>query len=217
MMTGLVIILLALLAGYLVHIDRRFAGSAFGNALGIAGALLMLVPLAYVPIKRIARVRTAVKRKLPMPKLLQLHIVAGLVGPVLAVLHTGHRFDSQVGIALVAATVLIPLSGYVGYHIRTRLLAAERALTTDANRLRADLAGAVNNAASGRSATARHRARQVAESLADIEIARGTRRGLRRAFGVWHWLHVLASGVLYALLAIHVWAALRFGLRWWGP
>ena len=51
--TGVIGVLLFAWLGFLVHRSPRFAGSGVGAIFGIAGAVLMLVPLAYPIIKRI--------------------------------------------------------------------------------------------------------------------------------------------------------------------
>ncbi len=39
----------------------------------------------------------------------------------------------------------------------------------------------------------------------------------KRWFGKWLKLHIVISVLLYVLLALHVWAAVHFGLRWFDP
>ena len=48
--SGLVVLLLLLWLGFLVHRDTRFAGSLWGGVLSVSGAVLMLVPLAYMMV-----------------------------------------------------------------------------------------------------------------------------------------------------------------------
>src|SRR5262249_13526918 len=54
----------------------------------------------------------------------------------------------------------------------------------------------------------------LTESMADLEYAVKTHETFRRLFGRWLRVHILISFVLYGLLALHVWAAIRYGLRW---
>src|SRR5262245_53965688 len=87
---GLVSLLLILTPGFLVHFDPRFAGSFAGFVLGVAAALLMLATLVYLMFKRIDGLR----RRAPMRLVLQAHVIAGVTGPLLAMLHSGHKFQS---------------------------------------------------------------------------------------------------------------------------
>src|SRR5581483_7563999 len=89
--TGLVVLMLILWLGFLVHRSPRFAGSARGGVLAVSGSALMLVPLIYLFVKRIKPLRRGVSRFVSMRTLLAWHIYAGILGPILVVLHTGHK------------------------------------------------------------------------------------------------------------------------------
>jgi hypothetical protein len=117
--SGLVVLLFLLWLGFLVHRDPRFAGSFWGGVLGVSGAVLMLVPLLYSLVKRVQIIRDWVWRWVSMRTLLAWHIYAGILGPVLALLHTGHKFDSPLGVALTAMMLLVVLSGFTGRYLMT--------------------------------------------------------------------------------------------------
>src|SRR5690348_3412700 len=112
--TGLVVLTLILWLGFLVHRSPRFAGSAWGGVLGVSGALVMLAPLAYTIVKRIPPLKRAITPRIPMGALLAWHVYAGILGPILGLLHTGHKFESPLGIALTGMMLLVVLSGFVG-------------------------------------------------------------------------------------------------------
>lgn len=119
--TGLILLLLVLLLGFYVHRDPRFPGSLAGGVLAVSGAALMLVPLAYLFVKRIPFLKRAVTRAVSMRTLLAIHIYAGVLGPILALLHTGHKFQSPLGIALTSMMIIIALSGFVGRYLMGRM------------------------------------------------------------------------------------------------
>ena len=50
--------------------------------------------------------------------------------------------------------------------------------------------------------------------MADLEYAVKTHEVVRQAFGCWLACHIIISLLLYMLLALHIWAAWYFGLRW---
>ena len=104
--SGLVGLLLVLWLGFLVHVDPRWPGSLIGSAIGIAAALLMQAPFLYLMIKRIGPLRRMVTRRVPMGRLLAWHIYGGIVGPILALIHSGHKFDSALGVALVTVMLI---------------------------------------------------------------------------------------------------------------
>ncbi len=239
---GLVLLLLVLWIGFLVHRSRTFPGSALGHALGIAGAGLMLVPLAYVFVKRIRRLRAPVTRHVSMRTLLAWHIYSGILGPVLVLLHSGHHFESALGVALTGLTIFVVLSGYVGRYLMRNISAGLRQkesqlqqLTARYEELRSTIATTpsqfavthtslwsrlrnaffVNDAGTDPVLAALvPRALRLTESRADLEYAIQTHVRFKRWFATWLRFHIVISFVLYAVLALHVWATIYFGLRW---
>jgi hypothetical protein len=77
--SGLVVLLLILWLGFFVHSSPRFAGSLWGGVFGVTGAVLVLVPLAYMIVKRISPLKKQVTRWVSMRTLLNWHIYAGIV------------------------------------------------------------------------------------------------------------------------------------------
>ena len=119
--TGLILLLVVLTLGFFVHRDPRFPGSLTGGVLGISAAALMLVPLVYLFIKRIPPLKRAVTPAVSMRTLLAIHIYAGVLAPILGILHSGHKFQSPLGIALTTMMVIVALSGVVGRFLYVRL------------------------------------------------------------------------------------------------
>ena len=116
---GVLSVLLLGWLGFLVHRSARFPGSGLGAVFGIAGAVLMLIPLAYPIAKRIPFLRTRITTHVSMQSLLALHVYAGILGPLLALIHTGHRFDSWLGVTLTAAMLLVVVSGFTVRYLLT--------------------------------------------------------------------------------------------------
>jgi hypothetical protein len=242
--SGLVVLLLLLWLGFLVHRDPRFAGSFWGGVLGVSGAVLMLVPLAYALVKRVRWVRERLWRRVTMRTLLAWHIYAGILGPILALLHTGHKFNSPLGIALTALMLLVVLSGFTGRYLmgyfthellekRQMLDALKAAYEQTAGELarqpeQAALLGTFSGffsrlgaglflpspAAGPDRLAAPVRALRLAESIADLEYAIKTHETFKRWFARWLKFHIVISVALYVLLGLHVWAGIHFGLRW---
>lgn len=213
---GWLALLLALWLGFTVHESPRFAGSLWGGVLGIAAATLMLVPLGYVLVKRIAWLRGPLTRHVPLSRLLAWHVYAGIGGAMLGVVHAGHRYDSWIGTALTTAMFAAILTGYVGrYFLRfvgEDLTERRRNLLV----LQADFGELATQVASGAMPPDAVRARvlRTAEALAEAEHAIAADELLRRRLRQWLLLHIASSIAFYVLLAMHVWSALQFGLRW---
>lgn len=244
---GLVALMLIAWLGFPFHVSPRFAGSLWGGAFGVTGALLMLVPLVYMIVKRIKRVKQFVSRYVSMRTLLAWHIYAGVVGPVLVVIHSGHKYESPLGIALTAMTLLVVVSGFVGRYLMIQFSKEIRAKKAQLDQLkqvydhaRIDLAahpqqalairtfsGIASRLAAGlflledtspRTGTAKVSAPRelvrLAEAIADVEYAIATHEKFKTWFGKWLKFHIVISFILYGLLALHVYFAIYFGLRW---
>ena len=243
--TGLLVLQLLLWLGFAVHRSPRFPGSLAGTVLAISGAALMVLPsLVYVAVKRVPGLKRRISPRVPLRRLLAWHVYGGIVGSVLAILHTGHRFESTLGIALTGVMLLAVFSGYLGRHYLRHVslelreqqallarmvtaynqiageLAAEpqRAAAVAAStgrwsRLRHGLGGA-GSVSDGESFALAYRATQLAGSIADLEYAIRAHELLKGRFTLWLTVHVAASVAFYGLLALHIWAAIYFGLRW---
>jgi hypothetical protein len=235
--------MLVLWLGFLVHRSPRFPGSAWGGLLGVSGATLMLVPLAYSLVKRIRPLKRFVTRRVSMATLLKWHIYAGLAGPILALLHTGHRFHSPLGVALTGTMLMVVVSGFIGRYLMSRVsqeikekrqvlaglesaygaTAAELSVTPERAGLLGLFAGVLSRPLGavllargvvGRESALPARALRVVDAMADVEYAIRTHELFKRLFGYWLKFHIVISLLLYALLGLHVWAGVYFGLRW---
>lgn len=240
---GLVALLLVLWLGFLVHRDPRFAGSAWGGVLGVTGALLMVVSLGYVLVKRVRPLKRWVTARVSMRTLLAWHMYTGLLGTILGVLHSGHKFESPLGIALTAVSLVVVLSGFVGRHLMKqvaleihekkellaslesayRQTAGDVAAHPDQAAILRPLSGFwarlltglfVSAVVTAGTLPAPVRALRLADAIADVEYAIKTHETFKWWFAAWLRVHIITGVVLYGLLALHVWAGVRYGLRW---
>jgi hypothetical protein len=242
--TALVMIILVVWGGGIFHVSPRFAGSALGGALAVIGSLLMLGPLAYLVIKRVKPIKAAVTRHVKMRTLLAWHIYAGLLGPLLVLLHTGHKFESVLGILLTALTLIVVFSGFVGRYLlrqigadvrRKRGLlsrlyeaydAASERLTMEPERralihpLRSALSraflteSAATDVPGAMDVGSPIAVARLVGSIADVESAIKARETFKRWFSRWLRFHIVLATAMYLLLVLHVWAGIHFGLRW---
>lgn len=238
--TGILSVLLLGWFGFLLHRSPRFPGSGVGAVFGIAGAALMLVPLAYPIAKRIPFLNARITPRASMQSLLALHAYTGIFGPLLALIHTAHKFDSLLGITLTAVMLLVVVSGFAvryllthcAHEIKDKLILLQTArgdldsawgvLANSPAEVRALPKApvlAAGLASFGLELTSGSPARDVtriAESVADLEYAVRTHELFKRWFGRALKLHIVLSVILYVLLALHVWSGIYFGLRWSG-
>ena len=237
---GLVVLLLVLWLGFPLHQSPRFAGSFWGGVFAISGSVLMIEPFVYMLTKRIKPLQERMTRVVSMRTLLTWHFYAGVLGPILVLLHTGHKFESPLGIALTTAVIGTVISGFVGRYFMSRInreIKEKYAMLTEA---KAQYATALEElrASPGDAALVRPfrhvlarwffelegpadtappagvRAVRMAESVADLEYAVRTHQTFKRAFARWLKVHIALSMALYVLLGLHIWSALHFGLRW---
>jgi hypothetical protein len=237
--SGILCILVLAWLGFLVHRSPRFPGSGLGAAFGITGAALMLVPLAYPIIKRIPVLRDRLAAHVSLPSVLAVHVFTGIVGPVFALIHTGHKFDSPLGMALTGSMLLVVVSGFAGRYLlrfanqevadkllllqtaRGDLDSAWGALERLPPEERRGLpkspvlaAGLLSLGSTFELDGPIRRVTQTAQSVADLEFAIRTHELFKRWCRRWLTVHIAISVVFYALLALHIWAGIYFGLRW---
>lgn len=230
--TALLLLQLILWLGFLVHRSPRFPGSLWGGVLGVSAALLMLVPLAYTLTKRVGWLKNKVATGLSLSTLLAWHVYASILGAFLAILHTGHRFQSWLGMLLTAAMLLCVFSGYVGRHF-LRYVSQELKERQDtliglrgaydalalAPSLVASLPSGLVTALSGPlktgATTDPHlEAIKITDAIADMEYAISADELIKRRLRVWLGVHIGTSVAFYLLLGLHITAGIQYGLRW---
>ena len=234
---ALVLLLLLFPLGWLVHVSPRFPGSLAGSLIGIIAAALILLASAYSLVKRLPSLHRKVTRRIPARTLLALHIYLGLLGALLALVHSAHKFNSPLGISLTGALLLIVISGYVARYILNQVAKAVRGRQSDLAVMKVALAEVREGAdPPGYAATGASRkgwrrllfvpdispeatdqasgAAALASSVADMEFAIRSEEAANRLFSAGAIVHILLSIVFLALLALHIWSGLYYGLRW---
>jgi hypothetical protein len=223
-----------------LHEAPRFPGSLAGSLLGIAGAALMVLLLIYPLVKHFAWLRQRVTKRLSMRAILSFHVYAGVLGALLGILHTGHKFQSPLGITLVSSMLIVVVSGFVGRYymayLRVELRDQKAMLDTlraEYDRIATELAGApmvrsllglpglwlgrLAPVSAGPDMSAGAPGiplPQLVNAIADLEYAMRRREAIQRAFAGWMFVHIAAAIVMYAALALHIWNGVYYGLRW---
>tara|TARA_R110001599_G_scaffold353665_1_gene594920 strand:+ start:3313 stop:4068 length:756 start_codon:yes stop_codon:yes gene_type:complete len=239
----LVVLMLLLWGGFIWHRDPAFPGSFAGSMLGIAAAVLMFVPFLYSIIRRIKPLKKWVTQWMPMPRLLAWHVYAGVIGPILAVLHSAHRFESSLGIALIFLMIIDVISGFVGRYLLGQISSGVRAKTTLRNELydefqqssfalchqeqcepRARLTSTYTSSLSairlaswqGKSAvdSSEHQILRLVDAMSDVDYSIKMQGIIKRWFKRWLKFHIATSCTVSVLLIFHITAEIYFGLRW---
>lgn len=208
-MTALVLIVPA----FLFHVAPRFPGSLAGGVTGIAAALLFVSLLSYWIAKRIPWVKERTKNTVSVGALLTFHVYAGAIGALLGIVHSGHKFVSPLGIALVVSMLVVVGTGFIGRYylaqIGEELRDQQKAL--GALRTRYDVM------ARGEQPIARSDAGDIDEllgAISDLEFQLSERETLKRVLARWVVTHIVAAILMYALLILHIWSGIYYGLRW---
>jgi len=210
-------LLVLLLPGYVVHVSARFPGSLTGSLFGIAAAFLMLALLAYPAVKYLRWLRERITRRVSLGRLLSLHIYAGLFAALLAVVHSGHKYQSALGLALIAVTMIVVATGFVGRFYVGALGADIRQQQELLGELRTSYDRVVRRLAGNRDVEKPEQNVPVLElvgAIADLEYSIAGRDTIRRLAGRWMVVHVASSLVFYGLLALHILSGFYYGLRW---
>lgn len=236
---GLALLFIVLIAwlSFWLHQDLRFAGSFYGGMLGLVATFFLLSTFVYVFIKRISNLRRLVLKYLSMRFVLRVHIYTGIFGAIFALLHTGHKFQSPLGIWLIGTMLGVVISGFVGQYLltfiaeevrekRTNLSILEQsyrevATTLSAHPEKGSLIAAlrkfrftlVQSKLPEELVLARN-AYALSESIADIEYALQSHTTIKSVFSKWILLHIIISIVFVVLLVMHIWSSFYFGLRW---
>ncbi len=237
-LTGTLTVLLLSWLGFLVHSSPRFAGSGLGAVFGIAAAVLILFPLAYPIVKRIPAINRRVTKHVSMETLMMIHVYAGIFGPVLAIIHTGHKFESWLGITLTSVMLLVVVSGYAVRYLLTYVNQEVKDKLILLQTARGDLDhawGVIENLPPEQSAPPKApfllaamanlgidlspggptgEVTRTAEAVADLEFAVRTHELFKRWFAWSLKLHIVLSLLFYVLLGLHIWAGIYFGLTW---
>lgn len=182
-------------------------GALVGHGLGIVGFALMLVTEIAYSVRKNARDRAWG----PMRTWLRAHVVTGIVGPYLVLLHTSWLAGGLAGATMIA-TVVVVLSGFVGRYLYTAIPrtpdGAEATLDELDRRLAQfdrslELDGPSESRDRGGVAAERDR---LARSL-------GRARTARKWLAIWHTVHVPLGAAMFTLAFIHIGFALYFTVR----
>ena len=208
-MTALVLIVPA----FLFHVAPRFPGSLAGGVIGMAAALLFLGLLSYWIVKRIPWVKERTKNTVSIGALLTFHVYAGAIGALLGIVHSGHKFVSPLGIALVVSMLVVVATGFVGRYylaqIGEEIRDQQKALGVLRNRYDA-LVGGEQRITRGDAADID----ELLGAMSDLEFQLSEREALKRVLARWVMIHIIAAILMYALLALHIWSGIYYGLRW---
>jgi len=221
--------LLALFVMVFVHQSPTFAGSLPGHMIGIGGALVMFMTLAYPFPKRILKKRG---RQNPLTK----HILYGLTGSCLAIIHSAHKFGSTIGLILLATTFLVVMSGIIGFFLFRKVSRTVKDQSSDLDLLRKRFeeqeenvkaciprlrSGAMfmplqdsNNENEQEMERKCQEVMDIAYSIVDLHYTVKVFSKLKALFSMWTGVHYFLALCLFSILIVHVLMVFYYGIRW---
>lgn len=215
---GLLSALVLIVPGFLFHVAPQFPGSLIGSLFGIAATVLFLLLLLYSVFKRIPWIKERFKKCLPLGTLLSFHVYAGTIGALLGIIHSGHKFQSLLGIALIILMLIVVATGFIGRYylaqIGLELRDQQRELALLRNRYDSLVLAASNLENQTVVDPSGLSLGHLIGAISDLEFSISAREMLKKAFGRWVVLHIAAAIAMYVVLALHIWSSIYFGLRW---
>jgi hypothetical protein len=170
----------ALLFEALLSIDAvsPFGHTCYGHAVGWGGLAVILLVFVYPLRKRYSPARSWPRGWFRM------HMVAGILGPLLIFLHSGAHYHALVPVLAMASMVIVVLSGIVGQAVHALAL---RTLNDQ-----------------------RHRFQQEGLSESDIDSRLHSMASQEEAFRIWQAVHAPMTLMFLALTVLHVGGTLFF-------
>lgn len=184
------------------------SGAIVGHLMGVVGFTMMLLTETLYSLRK----RAMRKPRGSMRTWLRIHIVMGIVGPYLVLLHSAWTFRGLAG-ALTLLTAIVVASGFIGRYIYTAVPRTADGAVFEAQELGAMLAELREaDAASpaGTSEAARRNHRKIEKRIRQLERQISALRWQRRALATWHTIHVPIGMAMFVVAFVHIAATLYY-------
>jgi hypothetical protein len=192
------------------------ASGLVGHGIGIVGFILMAMTATLYTIRKLATDASWGS----MAGWLRFHMVTGVVGPYMVLLHTAMRFQGLAGVAMLL-TVVVVISGLVGRYIYTTVPRVVEGAEPDVSTL--DPRFARYEVSSTTSAVALDPSPLEGDAPGDTRAATASWRSLdqrldrlaarRRALATWRSIHVPLTWALLVTALIHTVGAIYYAVR----
>lgn len=190
------------------------ARGLFGHSVGILGFLLMLMTETLYSLRK----RSRVARWGKLSSWLKFHIITGITGPYMVLLHTSWKFNGLAGL-LTLFTIVIVASGFMGRYIYTTIPRTADGVEMEAaeiERMLVELeAGIVSVQAEADKgvSSAKTKARQIAQLTRRKQVLNRQVASLataRRLMSLWHTVHIPIGMLLFTTALFHIIAAVYY-------
>ncbi len=182
------------------------ASGLVGHGIGIAGFVLMVMTATLYSIRKLA----TEARWGGMERWLRFHMVTGIVGPYMVLLHTAMRFRGLAGLAMLL-TVVVVISGVVGRYIYTSVPRVIEGAEPEVIGL--DRRFARSYAGLSMASTAPETAPVALHGASGTEQQFDRLAARRSALATWRSVHVPLTWALMITALIHTVAAIYYAAR----
>jgi hypothetical protein len=207
-----VVAITALYAAYVSSAAVPAASGLLGHSLGIVGFGMMLMTETLYSLRK----RAMRRPRGSMQSWLRFHIVTGIVGSYLVVLHSAWTFNGLAG-ALTLMTIVVAGSGFIGRYIYTAVPRTADGVVIEAQDLRMQVEALrlevahhppMGGAISSREVRGQDRA--TARRLSELERQMAALRWARRTLATWHAIHIPLGMALFVMAFVHIGAAVYY-------
>ena len=184
------------------------ASEFLGHSFGVVGFLLMLMTETLYSLRK--RSRSA--RWGRMSGWLNLHIITGLVGPYMVLLHSAWKFNGLAGVTTWMTAVVVA-SGFIGRYLYTAIPRTAEGLEVENSEIEREIAALESAIATGAHAPDKAPARQLkALQRRHDQLSRqmASRATARRLLSLWRSIHIPIGVALFSAAFIHIFAALYY-------
>jgi hypothetical protein len=204
-----ILIITAAYAGLVLYWRSIPPASEFlGHSFGVVGFLLMLMTETLYSLRK--RSRSA--RWGRMSGWLNLHIITGLVGPYMVLLHSAWKFNGLAGVTTWMTAVVVA-SGFIGRYLYTAIPRTAEGLEVENSEIEREIATLESAIATGAPAPEKGHSRQLkALRRRHDQLSRqlASRATARRLLSLWRSIHIPIGVALFSAAFIHIFAALYY-------
>ena len=178
------------------------AGDLLGHFLGIIGFTMMLLTETLYSLRK----RALGRARGSMRTWLRAHIVMGIVGPYLVLLHTAWSFNGLAGV-LTLMTAIVVVSGFIGRYIYAAVPRTADGAVLEAQELNDTLAALRLSEAARPDATddaSRQLRHKVERRIRTLERQISALRWQRRALATWHTVHIPLGMTMFVAAFAHI-------------
>ena len=184
------------------------ASGWIGHSLGIVGFILMFMTEILYSLRK----RYQFARWGKLQNWLSFHIITGLVGPYMVLLHTSWKFNGLAGI-LMLLTIIIVVSGFIGRYFYTSVPRSTEGTALEAeyiSKMIQDTEISMAEQNNLRTEIGEKGTGELQERLRHLNRQLKQLDRSRRLLAIWHTFHVPIGIALFFIAFIHIIATLYF-------